>query len=175
VADPRDVRRIQARFAGAELAERGDASGVLLEFEPLRARLDVPSVRDFADLGPALTLPAVSGLGKVLRILRAARIAAPRDALSLVGRRAEAVALLERARGTRLRLSLRRRARWSFVVWTEGGVETVHDVVDVVESDEHYVVLRRGSRAPVRFARAAVSRRQTRRERWYEVVGIERP
>jgi hypothetical protein len=174
VADSRDVRTLQARFAGAEPAEHGDATGVVLEFEPVRARLDVPTIRDFAELGPALTIPAVAGLGKVLRILRAARIAAPRDALALVGRDAEILALLERARGALLRLSVRRRARWSFVAWTERGVETVHDVVDVLESGEHYVVLRRGARAPVRFARATVSRRQTRRERWYEVLGIER-
>jgi len=170
-----DLRRIQATFVAAEPAEQGDVTGVVLEFEPLRVRLDVETIRDFAELGPALTIPAVAGLGKVLRILRAARIAAPRDPLALVGRDAEIVALLERARGIRLRLSLKRRARLSFVAWTERGVETVPDVVDVLENDEHYVVLRSGSRAPVRFARAAVSRRQTQHERWYEVVGIERP
>lgn len=174
VAESRDTRTIQARFTAAEAVESGDVAGVVLEFEPVRARLDVPSIRDFAEIGPALTIPAVRGLGKVLRILRAARIAAPGEALSLVGRVDEVVALLERARGTSLRLSLRRRARWSFVAWTEQGVETVSDVLDVLESDEHYVVLRRGPRAPVRFERAAVSRRQTQRDGWYEVVGIER-
>jgi hypothetical protein len=46
--------------------------------------------------------------------------------------------------------------------------------VDVLESGDHYVVLRHGSRPPVRFPRAAVSRQQTQSERWYEVVGIER-
>ena len=170
-----EVRRIQARFSSAEPAEQGEASGVVLEFHPVRARLDVETVRDFAELGPALTIPAVAGLGKVLRILRAARIAAPADPLSLVGRDADVLALLERAVGTRLLLSVRRRARLSFVAWTETGVETVPDVVDVLESEDHYVVMRRGGRAPLRFPRAAVSRRQTQSERWYEVVGIERP
>jgi len=169
------VRRIQARYRSAEPAERGDASGIVLEFAPVRARLDVESIRDFAEIGPALTVPAVAGLGKVLRILRAARVAAPREPLSLVGQDARVLRLLERARGTRLVLSLRRRARISFVAWTERGVETVPEVVDVVETDDHYVVRRRGSRAPVRFDRVDVSRRETRRESWYEVVGIDRP
>jgi hypothetical protein len=70
---------------------------------------------------------------------------------------------------------VRRRARLSFVAWTERGVETVPDVVDVLEDADHYLVMRRGSSAPVRFPRALVTRGQTQRERWYEVVGIERP
>jgi hypothetical protein len=184
----RDLRRIQAVFLLAEPVHVGrssdpegpglageEAERIALEFHPERARLDVDRIRDTAEVGPALTIPAVAGLGKVLRILRAARIAAPRDPLSLVGRPDEILALLERARGTRVRLSIRRRARLSFVAWTEGGVETVPDVVDVLESEEHYVVMRRGARVPLRIPRARVSRRQTRSERWYEVVGIERP
>lgn len=176
-----EVRRIQAIFQSVERAgpgvqgEADEASGVVLEFRPVRARLDVESIRDFAELGPALTIPAVAGIGKVLRILRAARIAAPSDPLSLVGRDAEVEALLGRAVGTRVLLSVRRRARLSFVAWTERGVETVPDVVDVLEDADHYLVMRRGTSAPLRFPRALVSRGQTQRERWYEVLGIERP
>ena len=147
----------------------------MLEFEPIRARLDVPSICDFAEIGPALTLAAVAGLGKVLRILRAARIAAPHEPAALLGQHARVLGLLDQARGTRLVLSVRRRSRISFVAWTEQGVETVSDIVDVLENDGHYMVLRRSARAPVRFSRDHVSRHQTERERWYEVVGIDRP
>jgi len=169
------VRTIQATFVAVEPAHRDGATGVVLEFQPVRARLDVETIRDFAELGPSLTIPAVAGLGKVLRILRAARLVGPPDPLAWVGCTAEVCARLERARGTRLLLSVRRRARVSFVAWTERGVETVRDVVDVVEQGDELVVLRGGSRTPVRFPRAAVSRRRTERERWYEVIGIERP
>lgn len=168
-------RRVQAVFLAAEPHEKDEATGVLLAFRPLRARLDVDRIEDFAELGPALTIPAVGGVGKVLRILRAARIATPRDPLSWVGQTEEVLGLLARAEGTRLVLTLRRRTRRHFVAWTDAGVETVEDVADVVEDDEAYLVLRRGDRVPLRYPRASVSRGQTQRECWYEVLGIERP
>jgi hypothetical protein len=171
----RDVRNLQVAFLQAEPCTQGDAAGALLAFRPERARLGVDRIEDFAELGPALTIPAVAGLGKVLRILRAARVVVPRDPLSLVGETAQVLSLLARAEGTRLLLSVRRRSRRSFVAWTEAGVEVVPDVADVIEGEDEYLVLRRGQRVPVRLPRAAVSRQQTRMERWYEVLGIERP
>lgn len=168
-------RRIQATFIAAEVFEDDGATGVLLHFRPMRARLDVDRIEDPAELGPSLTIPAVRGLGKVLRILRAARVAAPRDPLALVGDPARIATLLARAEGTRLVLSVQRRTRLSFSAWTETGVETVTDVADVIEGENEYLVLRRGERLPVRFSRARVSRGRTERECWYEVVGIERP
>jgi hypothetical protein len=116
----------------------------------------------------------VAGIGKVLRILRAARIAAPRDPRALAGRVDEASALLTRALGSRLQLEVRPRSRVNFTAWTESGVETVSDVADVEEGDTEYLVMRRGGRFPVRFARDAVVRRVTETERWFEVVGVER-
>ncbi|NNL66381.1 MAG: hypothetical protein HKP30_09080, partial [Myxococcales bacterium] len=97
-----------------------------------------------------------------------------RDPRALVGQGARIHALLRRAEGTRLALSIRRRSRMSFVAWTDEGIETVEDVADVVEGARDYLVHRRGVRVPLRIPRARVSRGQTRSERWYEVLGIER-
>ncbi len=119
-------------------------------------------------------LSAVDGLGKVLRILRAARVALPCDARHLIGKEEEVAALLTRAIGTPLLLELRPRSRIRFRAWTEGGLETVDDVTLVRESPDAFLVERLRGRFPVRVPRSEVLRQRTDCERWYEVLGIER-
>jgi hypothetical protein len=147
--------------------------GVELCFEPARALPDAERIEDFASLVPDDTIPAVLGLGKVLRILRVARIAAPADPRTLLGREDAAADLLERALGTRLVLRVRPRNRISFAAWTEGGVHTIEDVAEVIESRDAFFIVRR-SGWPVHIARETVVRRHTRSERWYQVMEIER-
>jgi hypothetical protein len=166
------ARWTRAQFTGAAPFHSAASVGVVLCFRPERSP-DEP-IEDRAELGPELTIPAVGGLGKVLRILRAARVAAPGDPLELVGREARAAELLARAAGTRLRLALRRRGALRFVAWTEQGVESVGDVAGVLEEGDEIVVLRSGGRLPVRFPRERVVRRTTELETWYEVLDIER-
>jgi hypothetical protein len=168
------TRGARARFVAVSPLRAGGGVGLALGFRPERALPEVAHIEDFADLGPALTIPAVGGLGKVLRILRAARIAAPDDPLSLVGQEQRAADLLTRALGTALRLVLRPRFRRRFLAWTDAGVETVEDVAEVREYEDAYLVVRRGARLPLRIERAAVVRQRTESERWYEVVDIDR-
>jgi hypothetical protein len=165
---------VLARFSDVETVRSEERVGVMLGFRPRRARLGVSRVDDFADLGPALTIPAVAGLGKVLRLLRATRIAAPSAPLHLVGREREAAALLERAVGQDIRIEVRPRMRMRFQVWTEQGVETIEDVLDVREVPDAWLVLRRHERIPRRFDRREVVRQNTETERWHEVLDIER-
>jgi len=61
-------------------------TGVTLSFHPRSSRLGLAQIDDWADLGPELSIPAIGGVGKVLRVLRAARIAAPSNPFDLVGR-----------------------------------------------------------------------------------------
>jgi len=166
------LRRVAVTFEGAAARTQEGRVGVDLRFRSAR---EPEPLRDWAELGPALTVPAVAGLGKVLRILRAARIAAPRDPLGLVGRADAAAALLARAAGVALVVEVRPRSRLRFLAWTEAGVESVEDVADVIEAADAFLVMRRGGRFPVRIARDRVVRRQTECERWFEVVGVERP
>ncbi len=167
-------RRIRAIVSGGTPRRVDGAAGILLAFRPTAARLGVDRIDDYADLGPALTVPAVLGLGKVLRLLRAGRIARPAEPLQLVGRERDAAELLERVAGTVVRLELRARSRMRFVAWTEHGVETLNDVVDVLERDDAFYIRRRYGRAPVRLRRDTVIRQRTEMERWYEVLDIER-
>lgn len=168
------LRRVTARLIDAVPSRADGGVGVRLCFRVEGSRLGIDRVEDYADLGPALTIPAVNGLGKVLRILRAARIAPPQEPLELVGREERAAKLLARAVGTAFRLELRPRVRLRFIAWTERGVETVDDVSEVHEEADAYFVRRRDGRLPVRFDRAAVTRQCTESERWHEIVDIER-
>jgi hypothetical protein len=169
-------RRIEARLVDAHPLIGAERQGVLLVFEPISARtaavLGVPQIDDFADLGPELTIPAVSGIGKVLRTLRAGRIAAPEPHL-LLGRARHTASLLARARSAPVALRVRPRVATRFVAWTETGVHRVEDVADVFEYPDAWIVTpRRGH--PVRIERAGVARQLTESQPWWEVVAIER-
>jgi hypothetical protein len=145
-----------------------------LHFRPERRRADVDRIDTEAAIGPGLDIPTVAGLGKVVRILRAARIAHPADIEELAGREELLLGLLERAVGTSLAVELRPRSRMRFTAWTESGVEIVEDVTEVLEAPDAYLVMRRSGRFPVRVPREEVVRQQTELERWYEVTDIER-
>jgi hypothetical protein len=156
----------------SEVAPAVGACGVELSFRPLRTEALPTSVRDVADLGPEPSVTTVRGLGKVLRLLRAARLARPEDPRHLLGRPGEVAALLARALGTQVVLRLRPRAEVRFLAWTERGVESVDEVSEVLEGGDAWLVLRRNGRAPVRVARAAVIRTRTECDTWYEILDI---
>lgn len=167
-------RRAQATFAGVTGVREEGACGVLLQFRPERSRLEVDAIEDFASLGPEWCIPAVAGLGKILRILRAARMITPRDPTILLDQVEIVSALLEKAVGTPVALVLRPRSHIRFTAWTEDGVREVDHVSEVVEAPDAYLVLRRGGRRPVRIPREEVIRRRSDCDRWYEVLEIER-
>lgn len=154
--------------------------GVALAFGPPRGagsrawqRLGCQRARDFAPLGDADDVESLLGLARVVRILRAGRIAPPADPRSLLGRPERAAAWLQRACGTRFVLLLRPRASLRFTAWTEAGVASVGDVARVdVEPDAYWVQRRRG--AAVRIPRPQVVRTATECESWYEVAALER-
>lgn len=167
-------RVVRAIFTDARPVSEPDEVGVFLGFKPIRTRLEVDHIEDFADLGPEMCVPSVAGLGKVLRILRAARLAVPRDKQAFLGEPQLVAEKLERAFGTSLELKLRKRSRIRFTAWTERGVETINDVAEVVEAPDAYFVTRHSGRFPVRVPRSTVIRQLTECERWFEVVDIQR-
>ena len=170
----RGRRSAIARFGDATPVCDDERIGVALVFHPQRSRFVGDRIEDFADLGPGLTTCAVNGLGKVLRLLRAGRVAAPRDPRALIDSAALAAELLARARGTLLRLELAPRFRLRFLAWTERGIEVVDDVAEVREHADAWVVLRHRGRFPIRFPRAQIARTSTERLSWHEILEIER-
>ena len=167
-------RAVDATFTDVESVETQEGVGLQLGFRPDSARFEVDRIEDYASLGPDLCVPAVEGLGKVKRILRAARLVAPGDAHALLGKPDLAVSLLERAVGTTLRLTLRPRSSISFKAWFEHGVQTIDRVAEVIEAPEAYFVSRQGGRFPVRIPRDELIRHQTESRRWFEITDIER-
>ncbi len=165
-------RQIDCIFEAARPLTDDGRIGVRLEFRVNQLRVDADTIEDKAELGPDLSISAVDGIGKVMRILRAARISAPRELLDWVGEVDMAIALLTRARGTRVKLAVRARSDISFVAWTEAGVETVKNVADVRELGNAYVIERQGGGFPVLVPRDGLVRHSTEAERWYEVLDI---
>jgi len=168
------LRRAQATFSRVSPATRGDLIGVELRFHPLRNHLGVEYFADFAAIGPELCIPAVTGIGKILRILRAGRIAAPREEVDLLGQGELVRELLERAVGTQVALGLRPRSRIRFEAWTEEGRLVFEDIQEVVELPHEYLVIHKRGRFPTRLDRETVLRQQSDCERWFEIVEIER-
>lgn len=166
------VLHVLARFVSARPDERNDCPGVLLEFSVERPRPELERVEDFAALGPPGAVAAVAGSGRVRRLLRVARIALPREATGTLASPEALSALLQRAIGTRVVLSLRPRSNFAFVAWTEAGIESVSDVSQVLHDDEAWLVLRHG-RPPVRVPRQHVVRQRLECQRWWEVLTIE--
>jgi hypothetical protein len=173
-------RRLLARLDGVTATPPADprnpeaVSGVALVFRPEGGQRAIGRIDDFACLDTALSVETALGVGKVLRLLRAARIAPPRKLDSLSGDPTRAAELLERALGTCVRLEVRPRSRVRFSVWTESGVESISDVAEVLEDESAFLILRLGGRFPLRLPREQVVRQRTESETWYEVMSIER-
>jgi len=175
----RSRRRVNAVLsevtAVTSVGELGAPSAALvLAFLPRRSRLVVERIEDRVALAPADSVAAALGLARVLRLLRAARIAAPPEPACLLGDAARAAALLRRALGVELALELQPRSTVRFTVWTDRGVESVADVADVIEDEHAWLIHRRGGRPSVLFPRDRVVRRQTDCETWFEVTAVER-
>ena len=168
------TRRVRARLTDALPVEDGAVRGVRLRFAPERSRIVTDAIEHFADLGPEWCMPAVGGLGAVLRVLRAARIAAPAEPKELLGDPERCCELLLRAKPVGLVLDLEPRSRIRFTAWTDEGVETIDDVHAVVETDDAWYVARSGDAPSLRIARENVVRQQTECERYWRVVDIER-
>ena len=168
-------RRTIARFIEALPTTRGARAGAMLCFHPLTGRLGTGRIEDWVELGPDLSVEAALGIGKVLRILRVARISVSASVETLAGDLPRVFELLARAVGTELRLIVRPRSKLHFLAWTEEGLTKVEDIAEVSVEGDAYMVKPRGARLPQRFPRDSLIRQQTDCERWLEVVEILRP
>ncbi len=168
------LRRVRAVLRSVAPTLAHGLPALRLGFEPTPGRGLPERIEDVALLGHELDLESVRGVGKVLRLLRAARLATPDDPRRLLGRIHETCSRLERALGTPVVLDLRVGSRLRFRAWTEEGVEEVEDVAEVVEESDAYWVRRHGGLLPVRLPRSGIVRTQTEREWLFEVLHIER-
>ena len=167
-------RTISAAFTDSRPLDATEATGVVLGFRPKQARFETDHIETEAVLGPDASVAAIEGLGKVVRILRAARIAVPSDPMDWLGQESLVLERLDRAIGTPLMLGLRPRTRVRFTAWLEDRIQVIDDVADVVESPDAYYVHRQSGRFPVRISRKSVIRHRTESLRWFEILSIDR-
>jgi len=161
-------RRFEATVAGAH-AERG---GVWVSYLTRRGAREL---REFLELWPPGSLSVVHGVGRLLRLLRAARLAAPTDPYTLGLDLEEVVRWLERCRGALVVLHVRRRMQRELTVWTEQGVETIERVLDYAEDAETLVVRRLGGRSDLRIPRSGIVRYKASSSESFEVTSVEVP
>ncbi len=159
--------RIVARVVSAEV----EGIGVRVAFEPDSGRPG--RLEDHLVLAPEAELRAVQGIGRLLRILRAGRVAAPADPAELARDPERAAELLRRCRGARLRLRIARRMERVLTLWTETGVERIERVVDYEEAGDELAVRRRGAATVLRIPRRSLVRYAASTHESFEVTGIE--
>jgi hypothetical protein len=145
----------------------------VVRFEPVRG--DRTPIEDRIRLEPRGELPAIEGVGRILRILRAARIQAPDDLYALESRPEEIVSLLQRCVGARVYLHLARKIDRVLTVWTEAGVNRLEGVVDFGEDAEGLWVRRRGGQSVLRITRGSLIRFASSSVPRPEVVSVEVP
>jgi hypothetical protein len=120
-------------------------------------------------------MPAIYGVGRLLRILRAARVPAPSDPYQWSASPEEAAALVERCKGAVVHLHLTRRIERVLTLWTEGGVERIRGVLDFTEQPDGLSVQRRGGRAVLFIPRKNLIRYEASSQESYQVSSIEIP
>ncbi len=165
-ASPRQ-RKLTARICGANL--KGQTLWV--QFEAVRTSLG--EIEDRVQLGPPGDVSAVKGVGRLLRILKAAHVRAPSDPYNLINKPALIHKLMESCVGAMVELVVLRRMERVLTVWTDEGVERIRGVVDYEEDDEFLIVRRRTSQSPFQIPRRTLIRYAPSSREYFVVASIE--
>ena len=154
--------------AGAE----PEAIGVRVRYT---TRVGARELWDHLELGPRGSLEAVHGVGRLLRLLRAGRILAPADPYALDADPEQAARLVERCRGARVVLRVRRRLERALTLWTESGVQRIEHVLDFEEESGGLAIRRRGGQSVLRIPRDSMIRYAASAEESLEILSVEVP
>lgn len=152
---------------------RADWPEVIVRFEPLRG--DRTPIEDRIRLEPRGELSAIEGVGRILRIFRAARVRAPDDLYEPGDGSHEVAALLLRCVGARIVLHVAQRIERTLTIWTETGVERIEGVVDFGQDAEGLWVRRKGGQSVLRIPRGSLIRFASSSIPYPEVVSVEVP
>ena len=147
-----------------------DGSRLVVRLTPVRG--NPPEICDRICMGPERDLQTVNGVGRFLRLLRAARMRAPKDPYALHDDLELAAELVRRCRGTTVQLEVRRRLELVLTLWTEAGVERIANVLDVQEESQALAVRRRGGHSVLRIPRDSLIRYESATLASLEVVSV---
>ena len=166
---PPAVRKIEATLVDARV-EWPDA---FVRFEPVRG--DPTPIEDRIRLEPQGELPAIEGVGRILRILKAARFRTPDQPYEFAADPERLEASLRRCIGARVVLKVARRMERVLTVWTDAGVDRIGGVVDFDEDGEGLRVRRRGGQSVLLIPRRSLIRFSCETFAHPEVVAVETP
>jgi hypothetical protein len=158
---------VNAVLSGAEL----DGDLLVLRFAPRGGH--AREIEDRIALSAHGDMATIHAVGRVLRLLRAARVRAPEDPYQLVRERELALALARRCLGALVQLRLARRLTRVLTLWTESGVTQIRGLLDCIETAEGLSVLRRDGRGTLRISRRELIRYETSTEEDFVVTAIE--
>ena len=154
------------------LGAEAEGNLVVVRFAP---RAGWPEIEDRIPLGPRGDPTAVHGVGRMLRILRTARVKLPPNPYRLDDDAERAAALVRRCRGTLVTLRVTRRVERELVVWTEAGVDRFRGVVDFEEDELGLWIRRRGGSLVLRIPRRTLIRFTSTARETAQVVGVDVP
>jgi hypothetical protein len=152
---------------------RAEWPDVIFRCEPVRG--DRTPIEDRIRLEPRGELPAIEGVGRILRILRAARVQAPDDLYDPPNGPEQIASLVERCVGARVFLHVAQRIERILTVWTEAGVDRIEGVVDFGEDRDGLWVRRKGGQTLLRVPRGSLIRFASSSVPRPEVVSVEVP
>lgn len=155
--------------SGAEV----DGAGLIVRFSTTRGAPQ--QIEDRIPLSPRGAMPAIYGVGRVVRILRAARMRIPPDPYRYCADPSRAAQLLQRCSGAVVHLRVARRIERVLTLWTEAGVERIRGVIDFFEEADGLSVRRRGGQSVLLFSRKSLIRYEASSQESLEVVSVEVP
>jgi hypothetical protein len=165
-----DFSRTIEAVLGEVSAEGAD---LLLRFEPVRG--DRTPIEDRVRLAAPEEISTIRGVGRLLRILKAARVQPPADPYALARSPGLALELLRRCTGARVVLRVTRRIERVLTIWTDAGVDRISDVLDFEEDAEGLSVRRRGGQSVLRIPRRSLIRFASASRSRPEILSVEIP
>jgi urease beta subunit len=163
------VKRLDAVVTDAQ----AELDSIAVHYAPTRGW--PKELVDRIPLAPVGELAYVAGVGRWLRMLRAARVRIEGDPYALCRDVERAAQLARRCIDTTVRLVVARRFERSLTLWTDSGVQHFGAVIDFTESADGLWIRRRGGGPMLHVARDTLIRFETGSQEHLEVVSVEGP
>ncbi|MFI5316156.1 MAG: hypothetical protein ACHQ6T_10665 [Myxococcota bacterium] len=164
-------RALTKRLAAVVSDAAAEFDSLTVHYAPVRGW--PAELVDRIPLAPFGELAFVAGVGRWLRMLRAARVRIDGDPYELCRNAERAAELARRCIGTTLQLVVARRLERSLTLWTDTGVQHFNAVIDFTESVDGLWIRRRGGGPLLHVARETLIRFESAAQEHLEVVSVD--
>jgi hypothetical protein len=165
------LRALTKRLDAVVVDATAELGALAVRYAPVRGW--PKELVDRIPLEPVGELAYVAGVGRWLRMLRAARVSLDGDPYQLCRDVDRAAELARRCIGTTLRLVVARRLARSLTLWTDTGVQHFDAVIDFTESADGLWIRRRGGGPLLHVARETLIRFESAAQEHLEVVSVD--